>query len=234
MKPKVINCAHRGAMACEPENTLRAFQRAADMGADMIELDVFLTADGVPVVTHGARLHTTPRGGRVRRMTLAQIRPLRTRGEPIPTLEQAMVLCRDTGMQINIEIKDRRAVPAVVDLVRTMNFYERCQVSCFFPGVLKHVRRLDPRVPAGSLCLPYLHWRQMRRAAAAGCASVNPLHRSVDAAFVAEAHARGLQVHVWTVNEPEDMRRLIGLGVDCIMTNTPDVLARVKKEMGVD
>jgi len=230
---RVINCAHRGAMAYEPENTLRAFRTAADMGADMIELDVFLTADGVPVVTHGPRLHTKPRAVFVRRMTWSQVRDLRIHGEPAPSLEQALDLCRDTGMQINVEIKGRNAMPASVKLLREAGFLDKCQISCFFLPVLKKAQLLDAEVPTGYLSLPYLHWPQMRRAAAAGCASINPLHKSATNEFVAGAHERGLEVHVWTVNEPDDMRRLIDTGVDCIITNKPDILADVKNKMGV-
>ena len=234
MSRRVINCAHRGAMAYEPENTLRAFRAAADMGADMIELDVFLTADGVPVVSHGPRLHASPRAAFVRRSAWAQIRELRVRGEPVPSLEQALDLCRDTGMSVNVEIKDSRAVSASARLLRDAGFLDKCQVSCFFMPVLKRVKSQEPAAPLGYLALPYLHWPQMRRAAAAGCASINPLHKSATRAFVDAAHNAGLEVHVWTVNEPDDMRRLIDAGVDCIITNKPDVLTSVKLKMGVE
>lgn len=234
MSKRVINCAHRGAMAYEPENTLRAFRAAADMGADMIELDVFLTADGVPVVTHGARLHTKPRAVFVRGMPWSEVRELRVHGEPVPSLEQALDLCRDTGMRINVEIKDRRAVQASVTLLRDAGFLDRCQVSCFLLPVLKRAMLIDAAVPAGYLSLPYMHWPQMRRAAEAGCASINPLHKSATRKFVDSAHKLNLEVHVWTVNEPDDMRRLIDVGVDCIITNKPDVLTAVKLKMGVE
>lgn len=231
---KVINCAHRGAMAYEPENTLRAFGRAADMGADQIELDVFLSADGVPVISHGPRLHTEPRGGFVRRMSLDEIRQLRFHGEPVPTLQEALDLCNERGMMINIEIKDTGAIGKTVELIRKNNFHDRCQVSCFFISALRKVKSIDSRVPTGYLALPFTHRMQMRMAAAAGCESINPLHKQVSKAFVRVTHARGLKIIVWTVNEPDDMRRVIKLGVDGIITNKPDVLTQVKRDMGVE
>ena len=230
---KVINCAHRGAMAYEPENTLRSFRRAAEMGADQIELDVFLTADRVPVITHGARLHTEPHDGNVRRMPLEQVRQLRTRGEPIPTLQEAMDLCRETGMTMNIEIKDRGAINETVALIRQNDFYEHCVVSCFLLSVLRRVRARDARIPVGYLVVPFLQRKQMRLAGFSGCFSVNPFFSRTDADYVRAAHQRGLEVHVWTVNKPDDMRRMIGLGVDAILTNKPDVLVQIKREMGV-
>ena len=231
---KVINCAHRGAMAYEPENTLRAFRAAADMGADQVELDVFLSADEELIVNHGSRLHTEPHGGKIRLMTLEQIKEERFQGEPVPTLQQAVDLCKATGMTVNIEIKDGRAVDKTVELIRDNALYDSCQVSCFFLRVLKRAKQLDPAVPTGYIVVPYLQWPQMRRAVRAGCESVNPLHKTTNEKFLAAAHGRGLKVHVWTVNEPGDLRRMIDLGVDGIITNKPDVLTREKKAAGVE
>jgi glycerophosphoryl diester phosphodiesterase len=232
--PQVINCGHRGAMAYEPENTLRSFRRAAEMGANQIELDVFLTADRVPVIIHSSILHTQPHGGKVHRMKWDEVRELRFRGEPIPTLQQSIDLVLETGMKINIEIKDRSAVEITADTVKKNNLYDKCQISNFHIGILKHVKKIDSKIPTGYLSIPYLHWHQLKLAAALECESINPMHSCVTQKYVEEAHRRGVQVHVWTVNKPEDMRRMILLGVDCIITNVPDVLARMKTKMGVD
>lgn len=231
---KVVNCGHRGAMAYEPENTLRSFRRAAEMGADEIELDVFRSADGELVVNHGATLHTEPRGGRIRNMTMQQIRELRFHGEPIPTLQESVDLCNETGMNINIEIKTPLAVSGVVEVIRKNNLYDRCQVSCFFPWVLRRVKSLDEKINTGFLAAPIFPMRMMKKAADMGCFSINPFHKKTTAEYMKAARALGLKVYVWTVNEPADMRRMIETGVDCVMTNKPDVLTRVKKEMGVE
>lgn len=231
---KIINCAHRGAMAAEPENTLRAFRRAAEMGADQVELDVILTADGVPMVSHDARAHTEPKRVDLRRMKMDAVLELRFRGEPIPTLQEAVDVCKETGMMVNIEIKDWRAVPKTVDLVRKNNLYEQCQISNFHIAVLRAVKALDHKVPTGYLVLPGIQWVQMRIASAAGCESVNPLFHTVNDRFSRAARSRGLKIFVWTVNRPEDMRKMIEAGVDGVITNKPDVFAGVKKEMGVE
>ena len=231
---KVINCAHRGAMAYEPENTLRAFRRAAEMGADQIELDVFLTSDGVPVVCHDAMLKTEPRGGDVRKMPLTQIRELRFRGEPIPTLQEAIDLCAEKKMLLNIEIKDRACTEKAVEAVRKNNLYSRCQVSNFYISMLRRVKSLDARVPTGYIVLPGFQWLQLEQAKKNNCESVNPLHSATGTAFVNKAHRRGIKVIAWTCNTPEAMRGIIAAGVDGIITNRPDVLTGVKKEMGIE
>lgn len=230
----VINCAHRGAMAVEPENTLRAFARAAEMGAQQVELDVILSGDGVPVVSHDAKPHgVEPAGGDLRKMTLPEIKKLRFRGEELPTLQEAVDLCREKGMLLNIEIKDPNALEKTVELINCNSFYERCQVSCFRYGIIKRAKSLDARVKTAYLAVPVVKWVQLKLAAAAGCESINPACSCVTARFVEAAHGLGLTVFAWPVNSPDAMRRLIGYGVDGIMTDTPDVLTRVKKELGV-
>ncbi len=231
----VINCAHRGAMAAEPENTLRAFSRAAEMGAQQVELDVILSGDGAPVVSHGpVPRGVEPAGGDLRKMSLSEIKKLRFRGEEIPTLQEAVSLCREKDLLLNIEIKDPAALEKTVALIDSNSFFDRCQVSCFRYAVIKRAKSLDARVQTAYLALPVLKWRQLRLPAAAGCESINPACSCVTARFVDASHRLGLTVFAWPVNSPDAMRRLIGYGVDGIMTDTPDVLTRVKNEMCIE
>ncbi len=231
---KIINCAHRGARAHEPENTVRAFVRAAEMGAQEIETDVFLSADAVPVISHNAKLQTDSGAFHIKKLSLDQIRRLRFRDEPIPTLQETVDTCVGTGMTINIEIKDSDAVEKVVEVIRKNKLYDRCQVSCFKFGVLKTMREIDPDVPLGYLAVPVLKWRQLRLAAGLGCVSVNPLYKTTTRKYVVAAHELGLNVNVWAVNEKEDIRRMILLDVDCIMTDYPDRLQGIKAELGIE
>lgn len=234
MPARVINCGHRGAMAYEPENSLKSFRRAAEMGAGQIELDVYLTADGIPVVTHGAMLHTKPAAANVRKTTLAELRELRCKGEPIPTLQESIDLCLELGLLLNIEIKDKASVRETVNLIRKNNLHDRCQVSNFHISILEQVKSLDPRVNLGYLVIPVVKWMQLKIAIRHGCESVNPLYTCAGVPYIHAAHKNGIKVYVWTVNSADDMRKLIAAGVDGIMTNKPDVLAAVKKEMGAE
>lgn len=237
----MLNLAHRGASAYAPANTLAAFRLAEELGADGVELDVHLSADGAIVVIHDFTVDATTDGhGHVRDMTLAELKRLdagswfdpRFAGERIPTLEE-VVEALGTHMVLNIELKalglrSQGLEQAVVDLVHRHDIAPRTILSSFNPLVLWRLRRLDPALPRGllydaSLPLPLRRaWlRPLVRPAA-----LHPHHSLVHARSVTWAHAGGYRVHTWTVDEPTEMRRLIELDVDGIITNRPDVLQR--------
>ena len=232
---KVICCAHRGAMAYAPENTMKAFRLAADMGADMIELDVHLTRDGAAVVNHDPEFSRAgPAGGKIKNMTLGEVRAVRIQGEPVPTLEEALLLCKERGMEINIECKACEAAREIVRLVRETGMRERTLVSSFSTRALAACKQLDPEISVGYLTLPLLHPAAFGPARRLRCASINPNLTGLTRRFVAAAHKRGIKVIPWTVNDARNMRRLIAAGADGIITNKPDLLNKIKKEMNVE
>ncbi len=143
----IHNIAHRGASAYEPENTLRAFERAIGMGATMIELDVHLSRDGQPVVIHDADLSRTTGGTcRVEELTLEQIRCLDAGlGERVPTLAEAIDLVRGRA-QLYIELKGQQTPAAVVDTLRTTRSIDQAVVGSFFPWLPQKVKFLEPSV----------------------------------------------------------------------------------------
>lgn len=245
-----LNIAHRGANELAPENTLEAFRRALEVGADGIELDVRLSADGVPVVIHDATVDATTNGsGRVDRKTLAELRQLdagaafeSTRGnasnaltERIPTLAEILDALGGRVL-INIELKrmgfiDGGLERAVVDQVKRSGAQEHVLLSSFNPFALRQVQTSDPAVATAliytrparvSLCLARLIIPRPTTA-------LHPHHSLVDAEYVRCAHARGTRVHVWTVDDPARMRCLLDWGVDGIITNKPDTLAQLLK-----
>lgn len=232
---KMINCAHRGAMAYAPENTMKAFRLGIDMGADMLELDTHLTRDGVAIVNHNTDLkHTTPPLGRIAGLTYDEISHIRFRGEPIPTLEEVILLCMERGVELDIECKDGGAIEEVVRLVRKHGTQEHTLISQFNALVIARSRRLDPSIRTGFLTLPVVYPFHRLAALAAGAYSVNAHKAQVNRLYVEVAHFMGLKVISWTVDDADEMRRLIENGVDGIITNKPDLLAKIKKEMGVD
>lgn len=241
---ETLNIAHRGASAEAPPNTLAAFRRAMELGADGVELDVRLSADGVPVVIHDATVDRTTDGtGRVADLSLAALKELDAgswfdpvfAGERIPTLEEVFEAIGATGL-INVELKalpgeERGLEPAVVTLVRQHNLTDRVLFSSFNPFTLRRTRRLAPDIPLGFL-YDASHLSRMARAAAALMPRLRPeaLHPNwhlVSRALVDRAHRRGRKVIAWTVNDPRHMRRLVGLGVDGIITDYPDRLGEV-------
>jgi glycerophosphoryl diester phosphodiesterase len=232
-----LNVAHRGASAVAPENTLAAFEKAAEVGADGIELDVRLCADGVPVVIHDATVDgTTDGSGRVAEMTLTQLRQLDAgawfdpafAGEPLPTLAETLATVGGR-LLLNIELKgegvlDRGLARAVVDLVKQHELTERVLLSSFNPLILRRVQRIAPQIPTGLL---YTSARLPRPASLASPRPYTALHPHVS--VVSADHLKWIRrhtyrIHVWTVDDISEMRRLIGWGVDGIITNAPGLL----------
>ncbi len=221
--PKVI--AHRGASADAPENTLAAFQLALEYGADGIELDVMLSLDGQLVVIHDDTVdRTTDGSGRVRDMTLKELQAFNAgNGQKIPSLSEVFDLFGGK-FQINIELKNYSSffdpLPIkVAELVKEYGFEDFVLISSFNPFNLPRFRRRLPEVKLGLLTQPdqaqrWL-WRFIRYDA------LHPYFNDVDETLVLALHARNRQVNVWTVDEPDEIRRLAALGVDSIITNVP-------------
>ena len=243
--PKPVIMAHRGASAHAPENTLAAFHLAMEHGADGIELDTKLTADGRVVVIHDPTVdRTTGSSGMVRQLTLEQIKNLdagshfdaRYAGEPVPTLEEVFEALVD-GSLINIEVANyaspRDGLPdAVAALVERYGMQQRVIFSSFNPFNLLSLRRRLPEVPVGLLTLPGWKGGLLRGPLGALFAPrwVHPYYTDVTEASLARAHAAGIGVNVWTVNRPEDMRRLFRMGIDGIITDDPHLARQVMEE----
>ncbi|HUF85220.1 MAG TPA: glycerophosphodiester phosphodiesterase [Acidimicrobiia bacterium] len=226
--PRIL--AHRGACRVAQENTLAAFSAAAALGADGVELDVHRSADGVLVVHHDA---DAPGIGVLAEHSAAAIR----RTLPyVPTLEEALDAC--AGLLVNIEVKnlpgdadfdhDDRAAKELVELLHARDRRDDVLISSFNLATIDRVRTRDPKLPTGFLTL--LGFDPLAGAAVAndhGHAAVHPDVRSLPgpaaAAVATQAHDLGLTVNVWTVDDPNEIRRLAAAGVDGIVTNVPDV-----------
>ena len=227
MTPKII--AHRGASAHAPENTMAAFQLAMDIHADGIELDVMLSKDGHVVVVHDNTVDRTTNGsGRVKDMTLEELKSLDAGGgEKIPTLEE--VFDRFGGQcLINIELKNYSSIfdslPLdVAKLVKLHDLSDSVLLSSFNAFNLPRVRRRLAGVKLGLITdsgkARNWIWRFFHYD------SLHPYFSDVDEVLVSALHAKGKQINVWTVDDPDEIRRLASLDVDGIITNDP-VLAR--------
>jgi glycerophosphoryl diester phosphodiesterase len=226
--PRVIG--HRGACAHAPENTLASFAKAAELGCAMVEFDVRLSADGVPVVFHDDTLERCTNGrGPVGRLTAVQLARLDAGGgEPVPTLAQVLALCAARGLGVNMEIKpDRGAGDATA---RAALAVARAQwrgapplVSSFDFAALDAARLCAPDWPR-SLLLERVpgNWADLVRRF--GCAALGAHHRALPAALVAQMNAAGLAVMAYTVNRPGRARRLWQRGVTAIFCDAPDRL----------
>jgi glycerophosphoryl diester phosphodiesterase len=250
-----VNLAHRGASALAPENTIDAFRLAVEAGAGGLELDVHMTRDGHIVVIHDATVDRTTNGsGAVSEMTLDELRgfdaghnfspdggptrPYRGRGVRVPTFGE--VLEEFPGVPVNIEIK--AGTPGIEEMVlgvlREADALGRALVVSTPHAIVKRFRK----VSGGHVSTGASRWeigvfyfasrlllgRLIRPAYDA--LQVPPRHRGIPVVtprFIRAAHARGVRVDVWTINQADEMRRLLDLGVDVIMTDRPGTLAEV-------
>jgi len=209
---------------------LAGLRLALHMGADAIEVDVHLSADGVPVLIHDDSVdRTTDGSGAVASLTLAELReldagarsPFETfRGESVPTLAEALELTRGRAPLI-IEIKPPAIEEAVMEVVRRAGALDWAMVWSFHPGVVAEVRRREPRLPAGLLTLS-LSEAIAQQALELGAQAAGVFHQNVSEEGVRVARRKALAVYVWTADQPPDMRRLAVAGVDGIVTNFPD------------
>lgn len=228
--------AHRGASSYAPENTLAAFDLAYRQGAEAIELDAKLTADGQVVVIHDQSVDRTTQGsGRVKEMSLAQLKTLDAgshfdvmfKGEPIPTLDEVFAAFGQL-LFINVELTNYASVldrlpDKVAVLVKQHKLVQRVMFSSFNPIALLRIHRLLPKTPVGLLALPGNSgaWARSWPGRIVPYQALHPALNDVTPTLVEECHRLGRRVFVWTVNQVEDMRRLMEMKVDGIFTDDP-------------
>ena len=241
--------AHRGGAGLWPENSLFAFRSAGELGVDFFETDVHLTADGEVVVIHDPTLERTTTGrGAVRTTKLADVAGLRLKaadgsvtGERVPRLTELFDVLAVGSSQLLLEIKvgvGRAPYPGieqkVLSLVRAHGFRDRVLIMAFEEATLTRVRAIDPDirtvllVSRGRVQSAGVPAREaVRWATAVGATTLGIEHRALDTDVVTVARAAGVRVAAWTVNEETDIRRMLDLGVDVIISDRPDVVRRV-------
>lgn len=242
--PTPLAMAHRGGAIEHLENTMPAFEACVAMGYRYLETDVQVTADGVPIVFHDPTLdRVTDRTGRVDQLPWSELAAARIGGrEPILRLEELLGAWPD--VRFNLDIKAAGVVAPLAQVVRRLGVADRICLGSFSDARVAAARRvLGPEVctalgPRGVAALRLSSYSP--RAAGlvrmpAGCAQV-PLQLGgralVDERFIGAAHARGLQVHVWTVDTEADAAALLDLGVDGVMTDRPAMLRGLLERRG--
>ena len=237
--------AHRGGSLLWPENSLLAFRSAIGLGADYVEFDVHLSRDGQVVVIHDPTLDRTTTGaGPVRERTLADLKTLRLRDragavteERIPTLDEVAALAAAGRRRMLLEIKvdaERRRYPEIEEKVAAiLDRHEMAAstvVMAFEPETWRRVRQLRPDITAGCLYSPNTLRamgstlsRELEAARDAGVGVIGLHEALVDAATVAAVRHAGMALGVWTVNDPDALRRVIDLGVAIVITDRPDL-----------
>ncbi|MEM7294831.1 MAG: glycerophosphodiester phosphodiesterase [Pseudomonadota bacterium] len=237
-----IAIAHRGGAHQWPENSMRAFESAIDLGYQYIETDVHLTRDGVLLAFHDDVLdRVTDRKGVIAQMDFAEVNKARIDGiEPIPLM--ADILAAWPNVKFNIDPKSDSAVDPLCDLIAQHNAIHRVCIGSFSSTrILRARERLGPELCTSMGPREVL---QLRLASVglkvgtprAACAQVSLRHYGIptaDRVMINTAHRFGLQHHVWTIDDRATMEKLIDRGVDAIMTDAPGVLKSVLEDRGL-
>lgn len=242
---KALVWAHRGASGYAPENTLEAFSKAVEMGADGVELDIQLTKDGEIVVIHDETIDRTSDGkGWVKDLTLEELRKYnynRTKPEyahaDIPTMKEVFELLKPTSLFINIEIKSgvifyHEIEEKILKLTKEMAMEDRVCYSSFNHYTVKKIKGLKPDAMVGFLYadgpIDMPEYGQKH-----GVDALHPaLYNLQYDGFVKECKEKNLKLHVWTVNEKEHMNMCCLMGVEAIITNYPDVAREIVDNYG--
>jgi glycerophosphoryl diester phosphodiesterase len=247
--PATLVAAHRGGAGLWPENSLLAFRSAIALGVDFLEFDLHLTGDGEVIVLHDPTLERTTTGkGAVGDLTLADLAPVRLRtrdgavtGEPVPTFAALLALAAAVSVGLRPEIKvdaKRQRYPGieekVLGLLRARGLLERATIQSFQPETIRRLHELDPKarrmllVSRGGVERNRARPAEaVRRARELGATDLGMNHRLIDADVIAAARAAGIRLSAWTVNEESDLRRMIDLGADVVMSDRPDVARRL-------
>jgi glycerophosphoryl diester phosphodiesterase len=246
--------AHRGGKGLWPENTLYAFERAVAAGVDVLEMDLHSTADGALVVVHDSTVdRTTDGSGPVHSLTLEELKaldagyrwssddgqtfPYRGQGITVPTLEEVFAAFPATPMNIEIKQTEPSLAVSFCTLIRDYDMAGWVLVASFDDKTIQEFRRECPDVATSTgenevialfaLSRVFLEAALRPRAKAVQVPEYRSGLHVLTPRFVNAAHGRHLQVHAWTINDPDDMRRLVALGVDGIITDYPERLMEV-------
>lgn len=223
VEPLFVKIAHRGASAYEPENTIRSFERAIELKADMIEFDVRKSLDGQLVVIHDSKVNrTTDGGGLVGRMSLAELKELDAgKGERIPTIEEALE-CAAGRAKFVIELKEKGLEEDVIKIIKDYLLMEDVVVVSFSAVRLKAIKEIEPRLKTGIIL--FASTDPLRTAKYCGADVVAPFRWFITKRLVARARQSGLYLFTWTVDDGEKAAKLRDIGVNGIVTNKPDLM----------
>lgn len=236
--------AHRGASGYAPENTMPAFEKSLELGAEGIELDVHESKDGEIVVVHDHTIQRTSNGkGRVKDLTLDEIRKFdfgswfdkSFKGVTIPTLRDVLELLRDWNGLLNIEIKSGPILyPGIekklIDMIKEYNFGDKVIFSSFNHYSLQDIKAIDSSMEigllySGALVEPWNYAKTL------GAEALHPSYHNIIPELVKGCKENGVKLNPYTVNDEKDMEKIIGAGVDGIITNYPDKALRVKEKI---
>lgn len=236
---EIRNIAHRGFSTKYPENTMLAFQKALEAGCNGIENDVHLTRDGQLVVIHDEDIARTTNGkGAVKDFTFEEIRKFDASAgfagmygfNPIPTLQEYFELVKDRDVFTNLELKNSNydypgLEQAVIDLVREYGLEEQVVLSSFNHHSILRCKRIAPEIPCGFLYMSWMidggNYAKMH-----GVEFLNPKFVGINEVTVEEINRAGVDIIAWTIDDEQEARRMLNLGIKYIISNCPDMIRK--------
>ncbi len=240
---KTLIFAHRGASAYRPENTFPAFELAAEMGADGVELDVHFTKDKRVVVIHDEKIDRTSNGqGMITEYTLDELRQFdfgykfygERRGIPISTLDEIYELLEPKGLIVNVEIKSADdEIPSACDrIAKAYNMQNKVIYSSFDHLQLARMKQVNSEAFTAPLYgFNMLNpWNYAKDMGALAVHPRNSLLSKLDR-YVERCHEEGIRVHAWTANREDEISELLNLGCDAIITNYPDIAINARERL---
>lgn len=241
---KTLVWAHRGASNYAPENTLIAFEKAVEMGADGIELDVQMTKDGELVVIHDETLErVSDKRGWVKDVTYAELKEINVNKNfpeygkvTVPTLEQVYLLIKPTNLTINVEIKTgivfyEEIEERVIDLTERYGLSDRVIYSSFNHYTIQKIKKLRPQAVTGMLYSDGLNGVTSYAREIVNADAMHPALYNIEyPGFIEACKKNQLKIHVWTVNEETEMRMLCERQIDAMITNDPALGRKIADE----
>lgn len=246
MRYSIVRQAHRGFSGLYPENTLLSFKKAIDEGVEFIEMDLHLTKDRRVIVIHDETYDRTTNGtGWVWDMNMDEVQKLDAgQGQHVPSLSEIIDFARPTSVRLCLELKYEpntsdpvRAEPEalataaeVIKILQQARFLDRVVLTSFSTNVLKYVRKIEPRLSTVLTISPKeasLSPRQVMQRVLPCANVVAYYYRNINRSFMEEARLSGISVWVWDPDDPDEILRVIGLGVQAVETNRPDILNNV-------
>ncbi len=228
LSKNIVIIAHRGANNIAPENTLKSFKKAIELGADFVEFDVHLSKDGEIIIMHDDNtLRTTGKDSLIKDMTLKELKKLDAgEGEKIPTLDELIeVAMGRVGLQL--EIKASGMANKIIETLDNSGLIDSTLISSFNLSELLNIQKIEPKLKLALLILEVTRNKTIEEAVTNNFHAIHPFYKMINDEFVKNAHENNVRVNPWTVDSKSAMRKLIQMDIDGIITNKIELAKKV-------
>jgi len=228
LSENIVIIAHRGANNVAPENTLKSFKKAIELGADYVEFDVHLSRDGEIIIMHDENtLRTTGKDGLIKNMTLKELKKLDAgEGETIPTLDELIEVAKGkVGLQL--EIKATGMATIIVETLDNYGLIESTLISSFDHSELLNIKKIEPKLKLAPLIIGIKKNKTFNKAVANNFYAIHPFYKLISKNFIKNIHENNIKVNAWTVDSKNAMLKLIEMDIDGIITNKIELAKKV-------